>query len=182
MPDDFDSALAFVLAREGGYVNDPADPGGQTKFGISKRSYPSLDIAALTREQAAAIYRRDFWDKLGLGDLPGPVALVVFDAAVNHGPAPAASFLQAAYNALAVGDQLAVDGHLGPVTRLAVAVWVGGDPARGQILAREVLLERAAFYALLYRASGYARFIRGWLNRIRALREAISRQAHWAIV
>jgi lysozyme family protein len=58
---DFDQAVEFVLGHEGGYSNDPNDPGGETNFGISKRSYPDVDIKNLTREGAKEIYRRDFW-------------------------------------------------------------------------------------------------------------------------
>ena len=54
---NFEDAFDRLISHEGGYVNDPLDPGGETKFGISKRSYPTLDIAALTREDARAIYR-----------------------------------------------------------------------------------------------------------------------------
>lgn len=82
---DFAAAVEFVLRHEGGYVNDPSDPGGETKYGISKRAYPSLNIAALTREQAVAIYERDYWRASGAPSLPMPLALVVFDTAVNMG-------------------------------------------------------------------------------------------------
>src|SRR5690606_26803467 len=83
----FRRAVEVVLAHEGSYVNDPADPGGETKFGISKRQYPDLDIASLTREQAVEIYRRDWWDKYGYGRLASPaIATKVFDLSVNVGP------------------------------------------------------------------------------------------------
>ena len=57
----FDRALAAVLDWEGAVTNDAADPGGLTKYGISQRAYPSLDIASLTVEQAAVIYHQDYW-------------------------------------------------------------------------------------------------------------------------
>lgn len=82
----FDSAVDFVLAREGGYVNNPKDRGGETKHGISKRSYPDLNIADLTREQAKEIYREDFWQAIDGDKIADPkAALVALDAAVNHG-------------------------------------------------------------------------------------------------
>ena len=62
----FAKAIAFTLQREGGHVNDPDDPGGETNFGLSKRAYPYLDIAGLTLDQATHIYRRDYWDRPGL--------------------------------------------------------------------------------------------------------------------
>lgn len=81
----FDRALAFVLAREGGYVNDPRDPGGETKYGISRRAYPQLDIKGLTHADAGAIYARDYWTPAGCDQLPAALAIAVFDTAVNSG-------------------------------------------------------------------------------------------------
>lgn len=82
---DSGTAIQNVLKREGGYVNDPADKGGETKFGISKQSYPNLDIKNLTESQAAAIYKRDYWDKINADQLPANIREMAFDAAVNHG-------------------------------------------------------------------------------------------------
>lgn len=81
----FETAFKEVIAYEGGYVNDPRDPGGETKFGISKKAYPKLDIKGLTPEKAKEIYRRDYWDPLKLEDLNAEAALFVFDTAVNQG-------------------------------------------------------------------------------------------------
>lgn len=92
---DFDRAVSFVLAHEGGYVNDPADPGGETKYGISKRSYPYLDIPSLTVEQARTIYYRDYWEPSGAAELPMPLAAAVLDTAVNQGVAKSRSILTA---------------------------------------------------------------------------------------
>ncbi|MDD5060661.1 MAG: glycosyl hydrolase 108 family protein [Candidatus Marinimicrobia bacterium] len=81
----FDAAVSFVLDHEGGYSNDPNDPGGETNYGISKRSYPSLDIKKLTREQAIEIYRTDYWQKSGASQMDERFRLVHFDTAVNCG-------------------------------------------------------------------------------------------------
>lgn len=89
----FDKALNFVLRWEGGYVNDPHDPGGETKFGISKRSFPDLNIKDLTREQAADIYRRDYWNIFACDTRDYPTGLVIFDSAVNCGVARVAIWL-----------------------------------------------------------------------------------------
>lgn len=78
-------AIKNVLRREGGYVNDPVDKGGETKFGISKRAYPNLDIKNLTEAQAATIYKRDYWDKINADQLPANIREMAFDSAVNHG-------------------------------------------------------------------------------------------------
>jgi len=89
-----EEAIKNVLGREGGYANNPADRGGETKYGISKRSYPNLDIANLTKEEAAAIYKRDYWDGMNIDQLPPEMREVVFDAAVNQGKGFASKALQ----------------------------------------------------------------------------------------
>lgn len=81
----FEDDVAFVLEREGGYVADPADPGGETNLGISHKAYPDEDIKNLTRSRAVELYKRDYWIKAGCDTLPEPLALVVFDTAVNMG-------------------------------------------------------------------------------------------------
>ena len=91
----FAEAVRLILELEGGYASDPADPGGETKFGISKRSYPTLDIKGLTRSEAEDLYWRDYWLAAGCPSLAWPLALVHFDAAVNHGVGRARRFLWA---------------------------------------------------------------------------------------
>lgn len=82
----FEFLVGIILKHEGGYVNDPADPGGETKFGISKRAYPNLDIKNLTRADAIAIYKRDYYDRLGIGELDDiRLAYQYFDMGVNGG-------------------------------------------------------------------------------------------------
>jgi hypothetical protein len=78
-------AIQRVIQREGGYVNDPDDVGGETKFGISKNAYPKLDIANLTEAEAARIYKRDYWDRIEADKLPANIREMAFDAAVNQG-------------------------------------------------------------------------------------------------
>lgn len=106
---NFEDAVELILKHEGGYVNDPRDPGGETNFGISKKAYPNEDIRALTRERAKSLYRRDYWDALRLSEIPYPLALVTFDMAVNAGTGAAAKMLQAAVGAT-------MDGKIGPQT------------------------------------------------------------------
>lgn len=107
----FDTAIERVLGHEAGYVNDPADPGGETKWGISKRSYPHVDIANLTREEAKEIYRRDFWDPLA--DAHPAVRYQLLDFAVNSG-------IQTAIRKLQQAVRVADDGHWGPISRAAL--------------------------------------------------------------
>lgn len=82
----FDRAFQIVVGEEGGYVNDPRDPGGETKYGISKRAYPNEDIPNLTLDRAKALYKRDYWDKVrGDSITDWGQALCMFDCAVNMG-------------------------------------------------------------------------------------------------
>lgn len=110
----FGRAVAFVLWHEGDSSDDPRDPGGKTRFGISALAYPHLNIDALTEADAVAIYRRDYWDRIKGDLLPPAVAFLVFDAAVNQGPRRAVSWLQHA-----VGTK--PDGIMGPETIAAAA-------------------------------------------------------------
>lgn len=112
----FDQAFDKLISHEGGYVNDPRDPGGETKFGISKRSYPDVDIANLKLEQAKAIYLRDYWQRARCDELTlvePSLAFQVFDTAVNSGIGQAIRLLQ---RALGVAD----DGVMGPLTIAAI--------------------------------------------------------------
>lgn len=85
MKQNFEKALRFVLRWEGGYSNDPDDPGGETNFGICKRDHPNVDIKNLTARQAGEIYRAKYWTPAGCDALPAPLDQIVFDAAVNCG-------------------------------------------------------------------------------------------------
>ena len=82
---NFDRAFAVIVGVEGGYVNDPNDPGGETKFGLSKRANPDLDIKNLTLGMAQDRYRTRYWNPYNLDSLEYGKALLVFDTAVNGG-------------------------------------------------------------------------------------------------
>jgi lysozyme family protein len=119
MPSDFSKIISTTLTNEAGYVNDPDDPGGETKFGISKNQYPTLDIKNLTFDDALAIYKKDFWDKYKLGEFDNQeLADRVFDMLINTNPIHAISCLQRAI--VFCGGQLVIDGVLGTETLLAV--------------------------------------------------------------
>jgi lysozyme family protein len=139
-----------VLSHEGGYVNDPRDPGGETKWGISKRSYPGVDIRGLTRQDAIAIYERDFWQRVQGDKLPRSFAFQALDAAVNHGIGNAVRWMQ---RAAGVAD----DGYIGPATLAAVG---RAEPA-DLVLAFNA--ERLEFYAKL---GTFDVFGRGWTRRV----------------
>jgi hypothetical protein len=82
---NFNSSLSKILEFEGGYVNDPEDPGGETNLGISKRAYPQLEISTLTPQLVAPIYLKDYWEGAGCQNIPSPMNFLVFDCAVNQG-------------------------------------------------------------------------------------------------
>ena len=178
----WEKAVGFVLDHEGGYVNDPRDPGGETNFGISKRQYPELDIKALKQPEAAAIYFRDYWRPLKLNELPEAVAIALFDTSVNLGQKRAVTFLQEAYNELVKGDSLKVDGLLGPVTSFAVGNWCGEFwTCRTYLLASQLLNKRITFYGRITRRDSVRPFLRGWLLRVMDLSEFICSGAGWAV-
>jgi len=143
----FDAAIAFVLAREGGYVNDPRDPGGETNFGICRRDFPNVDIADLTAEDASAIYLRQYWAPVHGDDLPPGVALMVMDTAVNMGVGAAVRMLQSVCG-------VAVDGDIGPKTLAAAA-------ASGVLESY-----RDARIARYHQLSNFPTYGNGWLNRV----------------
>jgi lysozyme family protein len=147
---DFDKSFEKLIGHEGGYSNHPRDPGGETKFGISRRSYPSEDIWNLTLERAKVIYFRDFWTAAGCDRVPEAIKFDLFDAAVNSGVGRAVMFLQGAIGV----DQ---DGRLGPKTIAAAASM---SPDR--------ILMRFNATRLLFMASlpTWPSFGRGWASRI----------------
>lgn len=145
----FDEFFTRLLGNEGGYVNKPEDPGGETNWGISKRSYPNVDIKSLTKEDAKAIYYRDFWQAAQMDQYDPAIAFQVFDAAVNHGLRPAVRFLQQA-------AQVTPDGVVGAQTVKAVQATDKND-----ILLRFIAY-RLKFWADL---NTWTTFGRGWARR-----------------
>jgi lysozyme family protein len=163
----FDECLKFVLQREGGYVNHPNDRGGATNKGIVQRVYDlyrankkqePMSVQHITDEEVAEIYRNDYWRPIKADNLPAPIDLVVFDAAVNHGVRQASKFLQ---RSLGVGD----DGVIGPKTIEAVH----NDVAAGmtQKVAQDIIVQRSYFYdRLVQNDPSQSVFRKGWNNRL----------------
>jgi len=114
MKNTFNDIIEKVLKHEGGYVNDPKDLGGETKFGITKRFYPDIDIKNLTKEEAKEIYKNDYWDKNRVESLPEELWYIFFDMCINMGRGTAVKILQRAANSK--GRNISVDGGLGPAT------------------------------------------------------------------
>lgn len=152
----FARAVETVLRHEGGYSNDPLDQGGETRFGISRRSYPSLDIKALTRAQAEEIYYRDWWARFGYGGIQsGAIAAKVLDLSVNIGPGAAHRLVQEAVNQTS-GACLRTDGAIGPDTLAAL----NNHPCPDYLLAAIRLLAVRYYLGL-----GKPRFLAGWIRR-----------------
>lgn len=160
---NFAAALAHVLEHEGGFVDDPDDPGGQTKHGISIRFAGSIaldidgdgdtdgeDIRALTPEYAANIYREHFWDKCKCDALPPALAFLVFDTGVNQGPRVAVTILQHAIG-------VKTDGSIGPIT-LKAAHDHDADAA-----VRDFIAWRSYWYARTQNVNKYGL---GWYRRV----------------
>lgn len=145
---NFDKAFEIIIGHEGGYVNDHRDPGGETKYGISKRAYPAVDIYNLTLDQAKLIYKRDYWDAVDAESIPGVARLMVFDCAVNCGVTTARKLLQRA-----VGTK--DDGVIGPKTRAAIS-------------ATPDIEQRFAGFWLQYYTDlkGFDTYGKGWVRRV----------------
>lgn len=146
---DFETAIERILSHEGGYVNHPSDPGGETKWGIAKRSYPHADIKNLTREGAKAIYERDFWQPVASKVNDGALRFQLLDAAVNHGMGNAVRFLQRAVGA-------ADDGWWGRNSQAAL------DRMNRHDAHLLFMAERFEFWC---RLSTFDSFGRGWTRR-----------------
>ena len=156
----FERALSFTLRCEGGYTNHSEDPGGATNWGISQRAYPDLDIRALTREQAAELYHRDYWLAAGCDELPGPIAIAVFDCAVHSGISRSLKLLQELVGAVP-------DGVLGAGTIASLNSFCAG---RGyESTAEQLVIARLRFLVRLEKSKGRWTFIEGFAARCAAL-------------
>lgn len=173
---NFNEAVNFVLSDriEGGFVDNPSDPGGATNFGISTRFLQGIgdnrNVRNLTREDAIELYRRYFWDKVR-GDelLDDDLAICLFDSAVNQGPQVAVKFLQECLNRYQSAGDLGEDGVMGDAS-LAAANRLAPDSSKGDELELRYILWRLNHYAeLANKSEKYRVFIRGWLNRMMIL-------------
>ena len=167
--DNFLNCLAFTLQSEGGFSNNPSDPGNWTggsigagelrgtKSGISAAAYPTLDIRNLSQQQIEMIYRQDYFAPIHGDMLPSPLAMVAFDAAVNAGVRHSVIWLQQSAGVIA-------DGNFGDKTLQALT---GGNALA---LANDALARRLDYYA---RLPGWKTFGLGWARRILKLAQKI---------
>ena len=150
----FEDIIEIVLEHEGGYVNDPKDPGGETKYGIAKRSNPDVDIKNLTKERAKEIYFDNYWLPSRVPQVPDKLKHIYFDMCVNMGKSRAVKILQESANSK--GKNISVDGGMGPTTLKAI---------------QNVELERVRAYRVKYyvdligRKPDLEKFYFGWFRR-----------------
>lgn len=191
MADNFQTAHKFTARWEGGLTDHPADKGQITKYGTSlvflrglaanpanHRRLASMGISLpvtrqtiidLTETQAAGLFRWVFWDGLKLDLIPLRPAVVLYDAAVNSGPARSVKLAQQGYNrCVTYGQKLAADGVMGPATQAAMHM-ADTDKALAAMLD-----ERERFYhGIVANNSSQGAFLRGWLNRLNDLRRYV---------
>lgn len=192
MADNFTTAHKFTATWEGGLTDHPADRGQITKYGaslaflkgVAAESQSNRDtlermgirlpitrnvIIDLTEAQAASLFRWQFWDKLRLDFIPLRPAVVLYDAAVNSGPAQSVKLAQRGYNrCVTYGQPLVVDGIMGTATRAAMQL------ADTDKCLTAMLDEREKFFqTIVDKNSSQQVFLRGWINRVDALRRYV---------
>lgn len=192
MPNNFSIAHKFTAKWEGGLTDHPADRGQITNYGVSLEflkgvaadSQSNRDvlermgirlpitrdvIVNLTKEQAGGLFRWQFWDKLKLGLIPLRPAVIIYDAAVNSGPAQSVKLAQRGYNhCVTYGQPLVVDGIMGPATRAAMQRADTDKALTAMLDARE-----AFFQTIVANNPSQQVFLRGWINRVDDLRRYV---------
>lgn len=167
---EFERALPLVLAHEGGYVNHPRDPGGETNKGITKRVYDdwrrtrgltAVSVRQISSSEVSAIYRERYWNLFKGDEMPAGVGYVVFDGAVNSGVAQSVKWLQRALGPLYKGT---VDGLVGPGTINAIK-----DHSNHDALIAEICRQRMAFLKAL---KTWPTFGKGWSRRVSDVQRA----------
>ena len=155
---NYDKCLETILHHEGGYVNHPKDPGGETNLGVTKKVYQehggTKDMKDLLVEDVAPIYKKGYWDKMKGDELPGGLDLCVFDFGVNAGPGRAAKFLQQMIGTV-------VDGGIGPNTLAKLEEYIRENGEHEAVKKYQEM--RQKYYESL---STFATFGKGWTRRV----------------
>ena len=158
MQSNWIKCLETILHHEGGYVNHPKDPGGETNLGVTKRVYEDFggtkDMKDLTREDVEPIYKKNYWDRVKGDDLPAGLDLCVFDFGVNAGTGRAAKYLQTLIGTVA-------DGGIGPNTLKKLGEYVEEHGVEDTI--KNYQSDRQKYYESL---STFDTFGRGWTRRV----------------
>ena len=162
MKENWGKSFELVIKTEGGYVNDPDDPGGETNLGVTKAAWSSYlarpieegEMKALTKDMVKSFYKRMYWDKLKCDSLPVGVDYAVFDFGVNAGTGQSAKFLQRAVGA-------ADDGSIGPGTLGYVA-----RMDKEEILQKFSDQKEKFYQGIVERKPTQSKFLKGWLARV----------------
>lgn len=153
---NFEKCIPRILQYEGGYVNDPSDPGGETNFGISKRAFPNEDIKNLTKEKATAIYKKYYWDACNLDLITdASSALQIFDFAVNAGVKKSSTFAQHIVNCYTV------DGIIGPLTVKLIN-------STTDFVAKFTEARMNYYKDIVAKRPASAKYLNGWINRAKS--------------
>lgn len=173
---NFERSLTVIFGAEGGYSDHPADRGGKTNMGITEGTLSNVcnkgivghnNIKKLTRNEAAKIYEMLYWGPSGANQMPWPLCLLHFDAAVNHGLGGAGKLIQRTVNRIK-GPILAVDGAVGPATLAAL------KDMEMKFFCLELLKTRKEYFETIVRNNPSQKvFLKGWLNRIDKLMKYI---------
>jgi len=162
--ENYQACLDMILHHEGGYVNHPKDPGGETNLGVTKRVYEewggTKDMKDLEVEDVAPIYRKNYWDRIKADDLPSGLDLCVFDFGVNAGTGRAAKYLQSMIGTVA-------DGGIGPNTLKKLDEYLEENSVEDTI--KNYQSERQSYYESL---STFETFGRGWTRRVEETTES----------
>lgn len=163
MQENYDKCLETILHHEGGYVNHPSDPGGETNMGVTKKVYVAFggtkDMKDLEFNDVAPIYRKNYWDRLKCDNVPVGLDLCLFDFGVNAGTGRSAKFLQRMIGTTA-------DGGIGPNTLKALGLYIEEVGVEGAIT--EYQSRRQDYYESL---STFETFGKGWSRRVRETTE-----------
>ena len=158
MQANYEKCLEAILHHEGGYVNHPQDPGGETNLGVTKRVYEewggSKDMKDLLVEDVAPIYKKNYWDRVKGDSLPSGLDICIFDFGVNAGPGRAAKYIQTQIGTIA-------DGGIGPNTLAKLNEYLSKTPIEKAI--RDYQSVRQDYYEQL---STFTTFGKGWTRRV----------------
>ena len=173
----FSRALEFVLKWEGGFVDDPDDPGGRTNKGTTQKLYdkwraskglPSEDVLHIIDEEVHQIYLQYYWNNVVQNWYPDDLSIVLFDSAANMGPRRAISMLQHSINEVRTGPNIAVDGAASEQLYLALREVISSG-AEDALLEAYISTRRGVYYGIVDRHPRRAKFLNGWLNRLNDL-------------
>ena len=157
--ENYEACLNMILHHEGGYVNHPKDPGGETNLGVTKRVYEDFggtkDMVDLTVEDVAPIYEKNYWGRMKCDNIPAGLDLCVFDFGVNAGPGRAAKYLQTMIGTVA-------DGGIGPNTLKALDEYIEAEGGVENAI-RNYQEARQGYYESL---DTFETFGRGWTRRV----------------